>query len=106
MSRGKPTNHPTLRWVFQCFEGVELLHIDAPPAARQILVFRLQPLHEQILTLLGPPTTSTTRPPEQVHAERSALPHGRGITSWSYRGRNRPTRSSGQEERLRRTSHQ
>ncbi len=52
---GKPTNHPTLRWVFQCFEGVELLHIAAPPAARQTLVLRLQPLHKQILALLGPP---------------------------------------------------
>jgi transposase len=52
---GKPTNHPTLRWVFQCFEGIELLHISVPLADRQTLVLRLQPLHEQILALLGPP---------------------------------------------------
>ena len=51
----QPTNHPTLRWVFQCFEGIELLHISSPPAARQTVVLRLQPLHEQILALLGPP---------------------------------------------------
>lgn len=51
---GKPTNHPTLRWVFQCFEGIELLHINSPPVASQIVVLRLQPLHEQILSLLGP----------------------------------------------------
>ncbi len=53
---GKPTNHPTLRWVFQCFEGIELLHISVPLADRQTLVLRLQPLHEQILALLGPPS--------------------------------------------------
>ena len=23
----KPTNRPTMRWVFQCFEGIDLLHI-------------------------------------------------------------------------------
>src|SRR5262249_58586545 len=23
----KPTDRPTMRWVFQCFEGVDLLHI-------------------------------------------------------------------------------
>lgn len=79
---GQPTNHPRLRWVFQCFEGAELLQINAPPAAKQTLVLRLQPLHEQILALPGPPAHPfSTRPPEQIHAERTALPHGRGITS-------------------------
>src|SRR5690242_11204076 len=53
---GKPTNRPTLRWVFQCFEGIELLHISVPTTARQTLVLRLEPLHEQILALLGPPS--------------------------------------------------
>ncbi|HVB24856.1 MAG TPA: IS1634 family transposase [Ktedonobacteraceae bacterium] len=24
----KPTTRPTMRWVFQCFEGVELLHVQ------------------------------------------------------------------------------
>lgn len=51
---GKPTNHPTLRWVFQCFEGIELIHIHSPPAGRQMLVLRLKLLHKQILALLGP----------------------------------------------------
>ncbi len=50
----KPTNRPTMRWVFQCFEGIELLHIRTPEQATT-LVLRLQPLHEQILALLGPP---------------------------------------------------
>ncbi|GHO44321.1 IS1634 family transposase [Ktedonospora formicarum] len=49
----KPTARPTMRWVFQCFEGVELLHIRTA-ATTQSLVLRLQPLHHQILSLLGP----------------------------------------------------
>ncbi len=49
----KPTARPTMRWVFQCFEGIELLHVQTP-AASLILVLRLQPLHQLILTLLGP----------------------------------------------------
>jgi transposase len=51
----QPTNHPTLRWVFQCFEGVELLPIHSPPTGWQTLVLRLYPLHEQILAVRGPP---------------------------------------------------
>lgn len=50
----KPTSRPSMRWVFQCFEGIELLHVrTATTSARVIL--RLQPLHQQILALLGPP---------------------------------------------------
>jgi len=50
----QPTNHPTLRWVFQGFEGIERLQMTLPTRAKQTLVRRLQPLHEQILALLGP----------------------------------------------------
>ncbi len=51
----KPTNRPTMRWVFQCFEGIELLHIRyGPDAATTSLILRLTPLHQQILALLGP----------------------------------------------------
>lgn len=50
----KPTARPTMRWVFQCFEGVELLHVRTQERATT-LTLRLQPLHEQILALLGPP---------------------------------------------------
>jgi hypothetical protein len=51
----KPTNRPTMRWVFQCFEGIELLHIrHGPDAATASLILRLTPLHQQILALLGP----------------------------------------------------
>jgi transposase len=48
----KPTTRPTMRWVFQCFEGIELLHIHTPFASRT-LVLRLQPVHQLILSLLG-----------------------------------------------------
>jgi len=51
----KPTNRPTMRWVFPCFEGIELLHIrHGPTQAATSLILRLTPLHQQILTLLGP----------------------------------------------------
>jgi transposase len=50
----KPTDRPTMRWVFQCFEGVDLLHIRHGPGPAAALVLRLQPLHQQVLALLGP----------------------------------------------------
>ena len=50
----KPTNRPTMRWIFQCFEGVDLLHIRHGPGPAAALVLRLQPIHRQVLALLGP----------------------------------------------------
>jgi transposase len=50
----KPTDRPTMRWVFQCFEGVDLLHIRHGPGPELALVLRLQPVHQQVLALLGP----------------------------------------------------
>jgi transposase len=49
----KPTAHPTMRWVFQCFEGIELLHVQTT-ATSLTLVLRLQSVHRLILALLGP----------------------------------------------------
>ncbi len=49
----KPTARPTMRWVFQCFEGIELLHVHTS-ATSLVLVLRLQPVHQLILHLLGP----------------------------------------------------
>lgn len=49
----KPTARPTMRWVFQCFEGIELLHIRTGTITQSV-VLRLQPLHQKILSLLGP----------------------------------------------------
>lgn len=50
----KPTMRPTMRWVFQCFEGIDLLHIHVALGS-QSLVLRLQPVHRLVLALLGPP---------------------------------------------------
>lgn len=49
----KPTQNPTLRWVFQMFEGLHVLSvvIDGRVTARKIL--NLRPVHLQILSLLG-----------------------------------------------------
>jgi transposase len=49
----KPTNRPTMRWIFQCFEGIDLLHIRIG-SGFQTQVLGLQVLHQQVLRLLGP----------------------------------------------------
>jgi transposase len=49
----KPTARPTMRWVFQCFEGIELLHVQTATASFTI-VLRLESVHWLILALLGP----------------------------------------------------
>src|SRR5260370_34043702 len=48
----KPTNRPTMRWIFQCFEGIDLLHIRSG-SHWQTQVLGLQALHQQVLRLLG-----------------------------------------------------
>jgi transposase len=49
----KPTKRPTMRWIFQCFEGIDLLHIRMG-SGFQTQVLGLQALHRQVLRLLGP----------------------------------------------------
>jgi hypothetical protein len=49
----KLTNRPTMRWIFQCFEGIDLLHIRIG-SRWQTQVLGLKALHHQILRLLGP----------------------------------------------------
>jgi transposase len=49
----KPTNRPTMRWIFQCFEGIDLLHIHNG-SHWHTQVLGLQALHQQVLRLLGP----------------------------------------------------
>ncbi len=49
----KPTKRPTMRWIFQCFEGIDLLHIRVG-SRFQTQVLGLQALHQQVLRLLGP----------------------------------------------------
>jgi len=52
--KGKPTQTPTLRWVFQIFEGLDVLSVwaDGRLLTRQIM--NLRPVHQQIIRLLGP----------------------------------------------------
>ena len=49
----RPTARPTMRWIFQCFEGIELLHVQTATISLTI-VLRLEPVHRLILALLGP----------------------------------------------------
>jgi transposase len=50
----KPTKRPTMRWIFQCFEGIDLLHIRMG-SRWHTQVLGLQTLHHKVLRLLGPP---------------------------------------------------
>ncbi|HEY1388286.1 MAG TPA: IS1634 family transposase [Ktedonobacterales bacterium] len=50
----KPTARPTLRWLFQYFEGIDLLHIAQPDRSRVTEVLRLDKVHRLVLQLLGP----------------------------------------------------
>ena len=50
---GKPTQRPTMRRIFQVFEGIDVLLIHTPHGTqRQVL--NLKPIHLHILDLLGP----------------------------------------------------
>jgi transposase len=49
----KPTTRPTMRWIFQCFEGIDLLHIRSG-SRWHTQVLGLQAFHRQVLRLLGP----------------------------------------------------
>lgn len=49
-----PTAHPTMRWLFQCFEGIDLHHTRHPDGTWSTAVLRLSALHRLVLHLLGP----------------------------------------------------
>ncbi len=51
----KPTQRPTLRWVFQCFEGISLVLIQHEARREVVQVTGLTEGHLLILGLLGPP---------------------------------------------------
>ena len=51
---GKPTYTPTMRWVFQMFEGVHLLIKRTQEGIREIIL-NLNPTRLHILQVLGPP---------------------------------------------------
>jgi transposase len=50
----KPTASPTMRWIFQLFEGLDILLVkqNGQVMFRQLL--NLRPAQEQVITLLGP----------------------------------------------------
>jgi transposase len=50
----KPTQRPTLRWVFQCFEGISLVLSQQGLAGEAAQVTGLTEVHLLILSLLGP----------------------------------------------------
>jgi transposase len=50
----QPTDRPTMRWMFQCFEGISLVGLHPPHAPPSWLMAGLAPLHEQVIALLGP----------------------------------------------------
>jgi transposase len=50
----KPTARPTLRWIFQVFEGISLLTFPQPAGPPEQDTVGLEPVHEQVLALLGP----------------------------------------------------
>jgi hypothetical protein len=50
----QPTNRPTMRWMFECFEGLSLLTLPSSAGPHTIIVHGLEPLHELVLSLLGP----------------------------------------------------
>ncbi len=51
--KGKLTATPTIRWVFQTFEGIDILSVwvNGQPTLRQVL--NLRPVHQQVIRLLG-----------------------------------------------------
>ena len=51
---GKPTRTPTMRWLFQLFEGVHVL-IRRTPSGLEEMVLNLNPVRSHILHILGPP---------------------------------------------------
>lgn len=51
--KGQPTQRPTMRRVFQMFEGIDVLVVTTP-IDTQRHVLNLKPVHRKILKLLGP----------------------------------------------------
>lgn len=51
--KGRPTQRPTLRRIFQVFEGIHLLRVAGPSGVER-RILNLDTLHRQILDLFGP----------------------------------------------------
>jgi transposase len=52
--RGKATTRPTMRWIFQVFEGVHVLFLQAVNRLQEV-VLNLTPERTRMLEILGPP---------------------------------------------------
>ena len=50
----KPTDKPTMRWIFQQFEGVDLVKYIPFPTVEKTFIHGITPLRQQIVSLLGP----------------------------------------------------
>lgn len=53
--KGKPTQVPTIRWVFQLFEGLDVLTIWQNDQVLMRQLLNLRPIHTQVLRLFGKP---------------------------------------------------
>ena len=49
---GKSTKRPTLRWVFQVFEGVHIIYHQTGKGLRTV-VANIKQFHREVLNLLG-----------------------------------------------------
>jgi transposase len=49
----QPTTRPTMRWIFECFEGIHRV-ASGGPGGRTTRLYGLTPLHAQVIALLGP----------------------------------------------------
>jgi transposase len=52
---GKGTQTPTMRWIFQVFEGIDLLLVNQNGQVVNRQVLNIRPEHLTVLRLLGPP---------------------------------------------------
>ncbi len=50
----QPTDRPTMCWMFQCFEGINVVRRQPPLGPPQTDIAGLEPLHMQVIRLLGP----------------------------------------------------
>ncbi len=51
--KGKPTIKPTMRWIFQLFDGIHLLIELKNGIERIVGILNLKEIHRKILALLG-----------------------------------------------------
>ncbi len=58
---GKETQTPTMRWIFQVFEGIDLLLVRQNGQVVNRQVLNLRPEHLTVLRLLGPPVENCSR---------------------------------------------